>query len=136
MKLIKNQDERDVNYCRRRPNNSFCTQKCVIVMKFMKIIKNQHKKRRYSCRINKIFSPFQPYYKFRPSCPSSSSSVRPPSRPSVAVVRRCRPLSVRPSRPSVAVVRRRQVANPRSHAHFRKKTSKYESYSLGTMKFG
>ena len=37
----------------------------------------------------------------------SSSSVRPPSRPSVAVVRRRRPLSVRPSRPSVAVVRRR-----------------------------
>ena len=32
--------------------------------------------------------------------PSSSSSVRPPSRPSVAVVRRRRPLSVRPSRPS------------------------------------
>ena len=52
--------------------------------------------------------------------PSSSSSVRPPSRPSVAVVRRRRPLSVRPSRPSVAVVRRRQAANPRPHANFRK----------------
>ena len=56
----------------------------------------------------------------RPSCPSSSSSVRPPSRPSVAVVRRRRPLSVRPSRPSVAVVRRRQPTNPRPHANFRK----------------
>ena len=67
--------------------------------------------------------------------PSSSSSVR-PSVPSVRRRRRRRPLSVRPSRPSVVVRRRRLPANPRPHANFRKKTSKYESYGLGTMKFG
>ena len=55
----------------------------------------------------------------RPSCPSSSSSsVRPPSRPSV---RRRRPSSSSSARTSVPSVRRRRLpANPRLHANFRK----------------
>ena len=57
--------------------------------------------------------------------PSSSSSVR-PSRPSVPSVRR-------PVRPSSSVVVNLQI---QGRMHIFEKTSKYESYSLGTMKFG
>ena len=64
----------------------------------------------------------------RPSCPSSSSSVRPPSRPSVAVVRRRRPLSVRPSvrRPSSSPTCKSKAACKFSKKQLRNGGREYE----------
>ena len=64
-------------------------------------------------------------------------SVLRPVRPSVAVVRRRRPLSVRPSvrpvRPSPSVVVNLQI---QGRMQIFEKTSKYHSYSLGTRGIG